>query len=241
MAAMSQGNPPPFARAAQWFSQVLILYSVVTMAMETMPELSGWTRFFTGSETVVVLVFTVEYFVRWWWAADRRRYPFSALAIIDLLAVLPFYLAVGLDLRGLRAVRLLRVFQLLKLSRYNQALQTLGEALRRTAPEFAALGTITAMVLFFAAVGVYYAENTRQPEAFASVPAALWWAVVTLTTVGYGDVYPVTPLGKCMASVVMLLGIGWIAIPAGLLSSTLTEMLRERRHRGPTPPDGAQG
>lgn len=219
-------------RVPKWVQigiQLLIVYSVITIALETMPELSEWGKFFEVSNVVVVGIFTVEYLVFWWLSDDRRRYPFRLTSIIDLLAILPFYLSLGVDLRFIRSVRLLRVFRILKLGKYNRAIQTLGEAIRRTAPELAIIGFAAAVIVVVSAMAMYYAENHAQPEAFRSIPDSLWWAVVTLTTVGYGDVYPVTLVGRIIAAIVMLLGIGLIALPTGIISAAMTEIIRERR------------
>lgn len=221
-------------QAPQWVQiliQVLIVYSVVTIALETMPELAGWSMFFEVSNVVVVAIFTVEYFAFWWYSDDRLRYPLRLTSIIDLLAILPFYLALGIDLRFVRSVRLLRAFRILKLARYSRALRTLGEAFRRTAPELAVIGFAAAIVIVISSMMMYYAEHEAQPNVYTSIPASLWWAVVTLTTVGYGDVYPVTLVGRLVATIVMLLGIGLIALPTGIISSAMTEIIRENRER----------
>ncbi len=219
-------------RALNLFIQGLILYSIVTVALETMPTLSSYGLFFRISEVVVVVIFTVEYLAFWALSKDRLRYPFRFMAIVDLLAILPFYLQLGIDLRSLRALRLLRIFRVLKMGRYSKALQTLGEAFQRAAPELAVVGYTVALIILISAMGLYYAEHDAQPEVYTSVPAWSWWAIVTLTTVGYSDVYPVTPVGKIIASAIMLTGIGFIAVPTGLLSSTMTDILRERREKG---------
>ncbi|MCA9203067.1 MAG: ion transporter [Planctomycetales bacterium] len=209
--------------------QALILYSMVTMALETMPELARWHRFFVISEIAVVIVFTLEYLYRWSRANRKLSYPFTPMAVVDLLAVLPFYLSLGLDLRGLRAIRLLRIFRILKLGRHSEAMRVLAEAFRRTGSELLVFGFIAAIVIYISAIALYYAEHEAQPAIYPSIPAALWWAIVTLTTVGYGDAYPTSPAGKVVASIIMLTGIGMVAVPTGLLSSAMTEIMRERR------------
>lgn len=209
--------------------QALIFYSLITMCLETVPELSMYQSFFGWSEFVVVMVFTVEYAVRWSLSKNKIRYPFQFFSIIDLLAILPFYLQFGVDLRMFRAFRFLRLFRVLKLARYSQAIDTLGLAVRRTAYELAVTAMLAGIIIVVSAMCLYEAEHVAQPEAYPSIPASFWSAVVTLTTVGYGDVYPVTSVGRFIASLIMLAGIGFIAIPAGLISSQLTEILRERR------------
>jgi len=216
-------------KGVQLFIQALIVYSIITMCLETMPELSDYQLFFKASEYTVVAIFTVEYLVRWWLSENRLRYPFTFMAIVDLLAILPTYLRLGLDLRSLRAIRLLRIFRLLKLGRYSRALQFLGDAIKQSSAELVMFGFLAGIVILISAMGLYYAEHDAQPEVYSSIPDSLWWAVVTLTTVGYGDVYPVTAVGRLIASAIMLAGIAFIAIPTGILSSTMMDLVRERR------------
>lgn len=216
------------ANAGEIVIQVLIVYALVTFVLETMPELSRFSRFFEISETAVVLVFTVEYVIRWATSQKKLSYPFRLMSMVDLAAILPFYVAMQVDLRAVRVIRLLRVLRLLKLARYNQALQRLAEAFTLVRREFAVFGFLAAIYLLLSSTGIYYAEHDAQPNRFSSIPSCLWWSVVTLTTVGYGDVYPVTAFGKMFASAVMVLGIGIVAVPTGLISSALTELARQR-------------
>jgi voltage-gated potassium channel len=218
---------PPF-----WFQisiQGLILYSIVTTFLETVPEFASYANFFQISETVVVIIFTLEYGFLWLKSTDRRAYPFRFMAVIDLLSIAPFYLGAAVDLRGIRVFRLLRITRVLKLGRYNKAINTLGEAFKRSAPELLVFSVVTMMTLTISAMALYYAEHDAQPEVYSSLPASLWWAVVTLTTVGYGDVYPITVLGKLVAAAVMLIGIGVIAIPTAIISSNLTALMRSNK------------
>lgn len=225
---MADTTTDPFPRPLQLFIQALIIYSIITVCLETVPDLAAYRSFFRVSEIVVVVIFTVEYFARWVLASNRLTHPFRFLTVIDALAILPFYLQFGVDLRALRALRLLRLFRILKLARYSRALQTLAEAFTRSAPELAVFGFLVCIILLISAMGLYYAEHDSQPDVYSSIPGSLWWAVVTLTTVGFGDVYPATPMGRFIASAIMLCRIGLIAIPTGILSSTLTDLVRER-------------
>ena len=228
---MPDTTTDPFPRWLQLLVQALIAYSIVTVALETVPDLAEYRSFFRASEIIVVVIFTVEYAARWLLAGNRLTYPLHPFAIIDLLVILPFYLQFGIDLRALRALRLLRIFRILKLARYSQALQTLGEAVKRSAPELGVFAFMVAVVVLLSAMALYYVEHDAQPEVYSSIPASLWWAIVTLTTVGYGDVYPVTLLGRFVAALIMLTGIGLIAVPTGILSSTMTDLLGERREQ----------
>ena len=209
--------------------QLLIVYSVVTMALETMPSLESYDQFFRVSEIVVVTVFTIEYLVAWWLSDNRLKHPFRLLSILDLLAILPFYLSLTIDLRTVRAIRLMRIFRVLKLGRYNRAMRTIGMALKRTGPEIGVVFLGAGIMIVISAMALYYAEHDAQPQVYSSIPASLWWAVTTLTTVGYGDVSPITPTGKIVAAVVMLTGIGLIALPTSLISGAMTDILQEQR------------
>jgi voltage-gated potassium channel len=154
------------------------------------------------------------------------------MAIIDLLAILPFYLPLVLpDFRFMRAIRLFRLFRILKLARYSDALKTFADVLNLKKEELGVTFFATLILLVVASSMVYEAENEVQPEAFANIPDAMWWGVVTLTTVGYGDIYPVTPLGKFIGSFVVISGIGLFALPAGILASGFNEVLQRRKEK----------
>jgi len=140
---------------------------------------------------------------------------------VDLAAILPFYLGTGVDLRSIRTLRLLRLFRILKLARYSAAVRRFHRALAMAKEEIILFLTATAILLYLGAVGIYYFESEAQPERFGSVLHCLWWAVATLTTVGYGDVYPVTSGGKVFTCLILLVGLGFVSVPAGLVASAL--------------------
>lgn len=205
-----------------FFIQGLILLSLVAFAVETLPSLSSkWRGFLKQFEIFSVAVFTVEYLLRLFLGKPRWAYAFSFFGIVDLVAILPFYLSTGIDLRSLRAFRMFRLVRLLKLARYSVAMQRYHRAFLIAKEELILFGAAAMMVLFLASVGIYYFENPVQPEAFSSVFHSLWWSVCTLTTVGYGDVYPVTNGGKIFTFFVLLVGIGFVAVPTGLFASAL--------------------
>ncbi|MDE2842664.1 MAG: potassium channel family protein, partial [Chloroflexota bacterium] len=158
----------------------------------------------------------------------RLRFAATPLLLIDLLALAPFYLPfLGLeDLRTLRALRLLAWAA--RLGRYFEGIRTLGKVLQSKALELATVVLVLAVMLVLASAMMYYAEHTAQPEAFASIPESMWWSIITLTTVGYGDVSPVTPMGKMMAGVIAVMGIGMFALPAGILGSGFLDEIQKR-------------
>lgn len=206
------------------FIQAVIVISLVSFTIETLPDLSPTTRtFLRGIEIVSVIIFTVEYLARVLVASNRPAFIFSFFGIIDLLAILPFYLGMGLDLRSLRAFRLLRLVRIFKLARYSAAARRFHRAFLIAKEELALFLFATLIIIYLAAVGIYHFENPAQPEAFSSVFHSLWWAVSTLTTVGYGDIYPITAGGKIFTFFILAAGLGIVSIPAGLVASALAK------------------
>lgn len=202
----------------------LVIVSLMTFSIETLPTLSSTAkRWLHATEVIIVAVFTFEYLLRLAVADSKRRFAFSFFGLVDLLAILPFYLALGLDLRSIRALRFLRLFRAFKMARYSSAIQRFHRAFLIAKEEIILFLIVAIMVMYFAAVGIYYFENEAQPEAFASVFHSLWWAVATLTTVGYGDVYPITVGGRIFTFFVLIIGLGIVAVPAGLLASALSK------------------
>ena len=225
IAEVVQRSDTPAGRVFDLCVLALIIYSIVTLSIETMPNLSEPSKkFLRTSEIVVTLLFTVEYGLRIATSSQRLKYIFSFYGIIDLIAIAPFYLALGVDLRGIRAFRLFRVFLILKLTRYNKAMKRFGKALAFAREEIILFMLATTILLFLSAVGIYYFENQAQPEHFKSIPHSLWWAVATLTTVGYGDVYPITAGGKFFTFAILMIGLGIVAVPAGLVASALSNV-----------------
>ena len=217
-------------RAGLWFTavvQLLILISLVSFSVETLPDLSPRTASLLGVvEVVTVALFTLEYLLRLWVAERPLRYVFSFYGLIDLVAIAPFYVSTGIDLRAVRVFRLMRVFRLLKLARYSKAAQRFLAAFREVREELVLFFSLTLVTLFVAATGIYYFERAAQPEVFKSVFHSLWWAIATLSTVGYGDAIPVTIGGRIFTGLVLLIGLGIVAVPSGLLASALTRQLQ---------------
>jgi voltage-gated potassium channel len=204
--------------------QALIVLSLITFSVETLPNLSRvWQTTLQWVEVVIVIVFTVEYALRLYFAEQRLAFVTSFFGVIDLLAILPFYLSMGVDLRSIRAFRLLRLFRIFKLARYSKAMRRFHRALLIAREEIVLFLCVTAILLYLAAVGIYHFEHEAQPKVFASVFHSLWWAVTTLTTVGYGDAYPVTVGGRIFTFLVLLVGLGVVSVPAGLVASALSK------------------
>lgn len=211
-----------WVRRLELFVQVIIVASLVAFSVETLPDLSPDTRhWLLRFEQFSILVFIIEYLTRIVFAKDRRKFVFSFFGLVDLVAILPFFLATSIDLRSAKALRLLRVFRILKLARYNAAVHRFHVALILAKEELILFMVLTTIVLYLAAVGIYHFEHEAQPEQFKSVFHSIWWAITTLTTVGYGDVYPITTGGRMFTFVVLFAGLGIVSVPAGLVSAAL--------------------
>ena len=210
--------------------QFLILASAVVFVLESdkeVWELTQYTIYFVVLDWGFFVLFSAEYILRVYIEPRKRDFIFSFYGIIDLLAILPsLFLVPGF--RVLRILRFLRVFRIFKATRFILAVDRLTEALSEIRRELLALVILSLMLVYLAACGVHFFEREAQPEAFGTIIDSMWWAIVTLTTVGYGDVYPTTAGGKFFTALVTLVGVGLIAIPSGLLASALTEARVER-------------
>jgi voltage-gated potassium channel len=206
------------------FIQALILFSLLTFSLETLPNLSEKERHWLYiSEIVTIGIFTIEYLTRLILSKRKLSYIFSFFGIIDLISILPFYIGLGIDLRSLRAVRFVRLLRLFKMARYSKALQRFHRAFIISKEEIILFFISACIMLYLAGVGIYYFEHEAQPKVFASVFDGLWWAVATLTTVGYGDCYPVTAGGKLFTFFILLIGLGIISVPTGMVASALSK------------------
>ena len=229
----------PWARVFNIGLGTLILLNVTALILETVPAIDqGWKQELLFFELFSVTLFIAEYLLRIWVSnltpryqhpiSGRLRYLLSPLALVDLLAFLPSLLLMsGLDLRFLRMLRLFRVVRLLHIPRFNKAMYSIWDAARSKKAEFIIAGTIMFVLLILCSSLAYFAEHEAQPQAFSSIPASLWWGIMTMTTVGYGDIYPVTVMGKIIASFFAALGIGFFALPSAILASALIEQSRK--------------
>ena len=229
--------------ARRWLHHVLmvlIVLSVLAAVLDTVASIRlAWDRWLRAVEYGCVALFTIEYALRVWVAVEDRagrydhplrgrlRYMATPMALIDLLAILPTYLALIVpgDFLLLRTLRILRI---LKITRYSPALATFEVVLVNERRSLMAAGTILAVALLLAAGALHHVEGEVQPENFGSIPAAMWWAIATLTTVGYGDVVPITPLGRLLAGIVAVVGIGMFALPTAILGAGFAYELNKR-------------
>ncbi|MEX0719225.1 MAG: ion transporter [Balneolaceae bacterium] len=213
------------------FINALIFLSIISISIETLPNLNaGYKSALNLFEIFSVIIFSIEYITRISVADNKKQYIFSFYGMIDLIAIIPFYLSLGIDIRSLRIFRLLRLARILKATRYWKAIRRLKYAFISIKAELVIFIAITFGVLYIAAIGIYYFENPSQPEEFKSVFHSLWWAIATLTTVGYGDVYPITMGGRLFTFIILMIGIGLISVPTGLISSALTKSLKKENN-----------
>lgn len=209
----------------RWFNiiiTILILLSVIGFSLETIPSLSpDFKEVLKYLEVAVVGIFTVEYFYRLSTSKNKWAFIFSFYGLVDLFAILPFYLAFAVDLRSIRLFRLFRIIRLLKLTRYTSALRRFSLAFNNAKEELFIVIIASAMLIFLAAVGIYHFEHVAQPDVFRSIFDCLWWAVTSITTVGYGEIYPITAGGKIFTTLFLFLSIGLVTVPTGIFSSAL--------------------
>jgi voltage-gated potassium channel len=223
------------------FVSVLIVLTVFVVFLESYEDLSTQYRgLFDGFEAFSVSVFLTEYILRIWTAdlqfpelsksRARMKFIFSFFGLIDLIAILPFFipLVMKVDLRIIRSLRLLRLIRIFKLGRHSKSLRLVGEVLRETRFDLLVTMLVTFILLIVASTLMFYLEKDAQPDAFQNIGQAMWWAVATLTTVGYGDIYPVTGMGKLLSGFIALLGIGIVALPTGIISSAFVEKMKAR-------------
>ncbi len=217
----------------------LIVFSVLSVFICTFSIPDWLFRILIRVEFVSIIIFTVEYALRIWTAnllypglnpvRARIRYITSPMAIIDLISILPFLVPVlhTYNLVGVRIFRLVRLLRIFKLNRYSDALASIGEVFRKRSQQMIASTFFVFIILLLASLLIYYAEHDAQPEQFENAFSGLWWGVATLTTVGYGDIYPITPLGRFLGAIIAILGIGVVAVPTSILSAGFMETLNK--------------
>jgi voltage-gated potassium channel len=228
------------SRGVDVFLATLISVNVAAFVLETVaPLYASYEAWFRALERASLAVFTIEYVLRVWSSVEDSRYSDpvrgrlkfarTPLALIDLAVIAPFLIpGLGTDLRSARVLRLLRIFWFAKLGRYSSALQTFGRVARAKKAELSVVGILLVVLLVISSTLLYFAESPHQDE-FGSIPAAMWWAITTLTTVGYGDILPVTALGRVLAAFVAVLGVGMFALPTGILGAAFVEEIQTRK------------
>lgn len=239
---------PEIVGASRWdkiiniFIIVLIILNVTAVILETVASIENKFRtFFHYFDRVSVFIFTIEYILRVWSSNHdpkyrhsvfgRLRYMVSPAALVDLIAILPFYvhIIVGLDLRTLRLLRLLRIFRLFRLTAYTRATRMVVNVFRSRYHDLMLAFIYASLFIVLSAIIVYFAEHPAQPHKFSSIPETIWWAVVTICTIGYGDLVPITVAGKFFSIIIMLGGIAILAFPSGIITAGFIEELNKAK------------
>ncbi|PLX07582.1 MAG: potassium channel protein [Marinilabiliales bacterium] len=231
------------------FIMVLILLNIVAIILETIPEIyDSYKNTLHIFEIVSVIIFSIEYLLRIYVSdithpsssrfKSALKFIFSIYGIIDLLAILPFYLPVvfKIDLRFIRILRFARFIRILKINRYNKSLSLICTVIKEKKSELTITGFVTFLILLIASFIMYFVEKDAQPDAFPNILAAFWWAVATLTTVGYGDIYPITGIGKVISGIIAILGIGLVALHTGIVSAGFIEKIGKDKKEKKTCP-----
>jgi len=223
------------SRVCDTFIFSLIILNVIAVIVGSVKSIEDKYGFqLEVFEIVSVIIFTIEYLLRIWSCVSqpqfshpvygRLRYVFRPMPIIDLIAILPFYFGfLAFDTRFVRSLRLFRLFRIAKLGRYSKTSRLLARVFTTRKEELVITASVMVILIVLASSSIYLAEHEAQPDKFPDIPSAMWWSVVTLTTVGYGDVYPVTSFGKFLAATIAILGIGMFALPAGILGASFVE------------------
>lgn len=224
------------------FISILIILNVVAVLFESYENMSAkFQTVLYGFELFSIAIFTIEYMLRIWTAdlkytsvssgQAKLKFIFSGYGFIDLIAILPFFLPLlfKVDLRILRSLRLVRLLRIFKLGRHSSSLKLIGGVLKEVKYDLAVTSFVVIILLVISSTLMFYLENGSQPEAFSNIGQSLWWAVATLTTVGYGDIYPITAGGKFLSGVIALLGVGIVALPTGIISSAFVEKIQARK------------
>jgi voltage-gated potassium channel len=240
MEVQTPGDEP--AHIFDVFMLAIIILNVGVVMLETVKSIEASYFFYLHIIDVVsVAIFTVEYGLRMWVSTEnprfhhpffgRLRHAFIPMSIVDLLAILPFYIpfVIAFDLRFIRILRLFRVVRILKLGHYSESIKTFEQVVKKRWHELAMAFFAIIVVIVMCSSVMYYAEHEAQPEKFASIPESLWWATITLATIGYGDVYPITPLGKVIGAIIALMGIAIYALPTGIIAAGFVEELHNRK------------
>ncbi len=229
-------------RHFDYFIMSLILLSVISIILESITEINNdYGEILGYFDLFAVIIFSIEYLMRLYVSdlthpssnkiKSAFRFAFSVYGLIDLLAILPFYLPmlIKIDLKFLRILRLTRFLRILKINRYNDSLNLIWAVIKEKRAELAVTGFITFLILLLASFIMYYVEGEKQPEQFPNILASFWWATATLTTVGYGDIYPITGLGKMISGLIAILGIGLVALPTGLIGAGFMSKIESKK------------
>ena len=217
------------------FIYLLIIFNLISMVVESEPDLSIEVKnYLSNFEIFSIAIFSIEYVIRSLVAIkNKKSYNFSFFGIIDLISILPFFFGkiIGFDGRFVRVFRLFRISRILKLGKFSKSFELLGQGVSNVKKELYITFFIAFIMLFFSASGIYYLENPEQPKAFSSITESFWWAVSSLTGVGFEEIFPKTFGGKLFGTFISLIGIGVVAVPTGIVSASFVEILEEEKNK----------
>ena len=203
------------------FIYTIILITVIDHGIQTMPSMKKYHQILEDWEKIPIILFSIEYLLRVYAAPNRLKFIFSFWGIVDIIALIPYYFGLPADLREIRVLRFL------SLLRYDESAVKLANAFHNIKKELLIFSLLAIFTLYIAAVGIYHFENPVQPENFTDIFHSMWWSMATLTTVGYGDIYPITTGGKIFAGLVVFVGLGLVAVPTGLVASAFTQAFKK--------------
>lgn len=229
------GTDPVFGTSVAWFLNLVIVLSAVAISVETVPNLAPeHLQALQVIEGFVLLIFAVEYVVRLVCAPNPLRYAFSFWGLIDLVSCLPIVSVIGPEWAVTRSLKLIRALRLLKLFRNSRALDRLAHVFAEVREELVLFIILALIMLYVSAVGIYVFEHDAQPDIFISIPESFWWAIASFTTVGYGDMVPITVGGRIFTSFILFIGLGVVAVPAAIVTTALLEAETNIRPRHST-------
>jgi|TARA_Y100000389_G_scaffold200062_1_gene239729 voltage-gated potassium channel len=211
-----------YARIIDVIIYIVIFITVIDHALQTMESMDKYHLILEEWEIVPIVLFSIEYLLRVYSAPNRIKFVFSFWGLIDSIALIPYYLGLPADLRELRVLRFI------SLLKYDPAIVNIGNVFNNIKKELMIFSILTIFLLYVAAVGIYHFENPAQPENFSDIFHSMWWAVATLTTVGYGDIYPITVGGKIFSSFIIFISLGVVAVPAGLIASAFSDIFKNK-------------
>lgn len=223
---------PDEYKCVSWVIPGLIVLNTLMVMLESVEAMHrNFAEYFHWFEIASVVIFTIEYIWRIWAAKKKSQFIFSFFGLVDLIAILPFYLPmlIKMDLRFVRILRLTRIFRIFKVARYAKSLQLVGLVLKEKKESLVLTLFLTFIMLLVASSFMYEAEHRIQPDKFTDIFSSFWWAVATLTTIGYGDIYPMTTIGRFLSGIIALLGIGLVALPTGIIGSGFIEILNRKK------------
>jgi voltage-gated potassium channel len=225
-------------RLINYFISILILLNVISIILDSVPRIQDeYGKYLEGFEHFVVFIFTIEYIIRLWTIVEDKKYSgkygrfkyiFSAMALVDIISILPYYLHAVFNFSFIRILRLLRLIRVFKLERYSKGIRRIYHVLKIKKDELITTFSIALFGIIISSCFIYFAENEAQPDKFSSIPESMYWAVITLTTIGYGDVYPITFIGKIFTCLIAVVGIGLIAFPTAIITSGFFEESRQK-------------